>query len=132
MRLAVVVAACLLCAACGASRSQVAREVASARTQASCSGAGCTDYDRIERWATNGTVAGALAFVDRCATCHTYRDVGTIRLGAPDLTHVGRRLSEQHLLEWIRCPECFDRSTPMPDYSLLPRETTDALVAFLR
>ena len=50
----------------------------------------------------------------------------------PDLTHAGRRLSDQHLLEWIRCPECLDRSTSMPDFSLLPRSTTAALVALLR
>jgi cytochrome c oxidase subunit 2 len=132
VRLALVVAACVCCAACGASRSNVARDVAAARVQAACSGSACAAYTRVEKWATNATVAGALAFVERCATCHTYRDVGTIRLGAPDLTHAGSRLSQQHLLEWIRCPECLDRSTSMPDFSLLPRATTDALVTFLR
>lgn len=125
-------AACLVCAGCGAARSHVAREVENARVQAACSGSTCTDYTRVQKWATNATVAGALVFVERCATCHTYRDVGTTRLGAPDLTHVGSRVSQQHLLEWIRCPECLDRSTPMPDFSLLPRSTTDALVALLR
>jgi mono/diheme cytochrome c family protein len=132
VRVALVVSACLVCVACGASRSQVARDVANARLQSACSGAGCAEYARVQGWATNATVAGALAFVDRCATCHTYRDVGTTRLGAPDLTHAGRRLSDQHLLEWIRCPECLDRSTSMPDFSLLPRSTTAALVALLR
>jgi hypothetical protein len=132
VRLALAVSACLLCAACGPSRSHVPGEVANARLQAGCAETACADYTRVQAWATNATIAGALAFVDRCATCHTYRDVGTTRLGAPDLTHVGRRLSAQHLLEWIRCPECLDRSTSMPDYSLLPRSTTDALVALLR
>ncbi len=132
MRLAVLASACVLCAACGASRSQVAHDVATARTESACSGAGCGDYDRVARWATNATIAGAIEFVQRCESCHTYRDIGTTRLGAPDLTHVGRRLSDQHLLEWIRCPECLDRSTSMPDFSLLSRQTTDALVAFLR
>ena len=124
--------ACLLCAACGSSRSQVAREVANARLQAGCTATACAEYARVQRWATNATVAGGLAFLERCATCHTYRDVGTTRLGAPDLTDAGKRLSDQRLLEWIRCPECLDRSTPMPDFSLLPASTTDALVALLR
>jgi hypothetical protein len=132
VKVALVVSACLVCVACGASRSQVSRDVANARVGAACAGAACVDYTRVQAWATNATVAGALAFVERCATCHTYRDVGTTRLGAPDLTHVGRRLSQQHLLEWIRCPECLDRSTSMPDFSLLPRSTTDALVELLR
>ena len=133
MRLALLaVAACVLCAGCGAARSHVAREVAVARAASGCPGAACVDYDRVARWATDATVAGALVFVERCESCHTYRDIGTTRLGAPDLTHVGRRLSDQKLLEWIRCPECLDRSTSMPDFSLLSRETTDALVALLR
>jgi len=126
------VAACVLCAGCGAARSHVARDIANARVQAACSGGACADYTRVQKWATNTTIAGALAFVERCATCHTYRDVGTKRLGAPDLTHAGDRLSQQRLLEWIRCPECLDRSTPMPDFSLLPRSTTDALVTLLK
>jgi hypothetical protein len=132
VRLALAVAACIVCAGCGSARSHVAHDVAAARVQSGCSESACSDYDRVGAWATNATIAGALAFVERCETCHTYRDIGTTRLGAPDLTHVGRRLSQQKLLEWIRCPECLDRGTSMPDYSLLPRSTLDALVVLLR
>jgi hypothetical protein len=133
VRIAILLACMLLATGCAASRAHVPSAISAARVSAACSGSGCSDYDRIARWATDSTVAGAIALVQSsCTNCHVYRDLGTTRLGAPDLTHIGRRLDAQKILEWIRCPECLDRSTSMPIYDALPPQRIDEIVALLR
>lgn len=63
-----------------------------------------------------------------CATCHKIDGVGESK--GPDLTHIGSRLQEDYLREWITDPEAIRPDTIMPAV-MADGEKLDALVAFL-
>jgi menaquinol-cytochrome c reductase cytochrome b/c subunit len=71
---------------------------------------------------------GAQRFIEAraCLGCHTYLDQGTSQLGAPELTDVGTRLSEDAIAETIR-----QGRPPMPPFARLGDETIGQIAAFL-
>lgn len=75
---------------------------------------------------------GALyLYTSGCLNCHRYRKSGGMALGAPDLTHIGNRLSGRALRRVIRCPNCVQPGSAMPAYGSLPKRVVDELTAFL-
>jgi hypothetical protein len=119
----------------------VPQELTRARETRSCKSLlqdqACTYYDRIESWLRAGTlqsrhVAGAVALVeDGCVTCHTYRNIGTQNLAAPDLTNEGAVRNATEIGRIIVCPQCVKSSSSMPPFKALPRRSIDELAAFL-
>jgi cytochrome c oxidase subunit 2 len=76
-----------------------------------------------------------------CGACHTVR--GTEARGpiAPDLTHVGSRLTigagslpntGKALAAFIARPDRFKPGIKMPNFDMLPQSDLDAIVAYLR
>jgi hypothetical protein len=144
---------CCTVAACGSSGApatqsttgpktgrDVPPELTQARDARSCESLpddqACTSYDHIETWFGDGTlqanhVAGAVALVQTgCVTCHTYRDIGTQNLGAPDLTHEGTTSNEAKITRVIVCPKCVTPGSSMPPFTL-SKSSVDALASFL-
>jgi cytochrome c oxidase subunit 2 len=84
-----------------------------------------------ERTAQERTVTerGWRIFVAQgCHGCHTIGKVGT-PLG-PDLTHIGRRSSEERLARWLADPEAVKPGAHMSALELTPSDIK-ALAAFL-
>jgi len=117
-----------------------AEQIAKAERTFDCNrlpGQECVYLERIGGWVGRGRlsgqhVAGAVAFVSSgCVLCHTYRTIGSEELDAPDLTHIGRTMSQARLTQAIRCPACVQRDPRMPPFRTLPRHTIHQLAAFL-
>jgi mono/diheme cytochrome c family protein len=68
------------------------------------------------------TVAPAAAplVADGCLACHVHSGAGSRNLGAPNLTHEGRK---HRGIDWqirhLRCPSCVVPGSPMPSFKAL-------------
>jgi hypothetical protein len=98
----------------------------------------CAEIDRmIGNWLRRGGIprghaVGAFYFYrSGCLNCHTYRNSGATELGAPDLTHVGRKLSKRRVVAALTCPTCAQPGSAMPSFAGLPKATIGSLTAFL-
>ena len=75
--------------------------------------------------------AGAVVFAQSgCLNCHVYLGEGAQNLGAPDLSAVGTRYSEEELKAYISNPAAFGNNV-MISYSYLGDENLTNLSAFL-
>jgi cytochrome c oxidase subunit 2 len=83
--------------------------------------------------------AGARAFGDDCASCHTIRGTSANGQVGPDLTHVGSRTTiaaltlpnnRAALADWLRDPQHVKPGNRMPDLGL-SQPDVDALVSYL-
>jgi cytochrome c oxidase subunit 2 len=76
---------------------------------------------------------GAELFYDAgCLNCHTYGDIGSANLGAPDLTgegELGRGIAWQ--LRHLRDPAAVVPGSVMPAFDTLPDEDLNAIAVFL-
>jgi cbb3-type cytochrome oxidase cytochrome c subunit len=80
-----------------------------------------------------GALAGARLFAESgCTNCHTYGEVGSSNLGAPDLTAEG---TKGHTVSWLvaklRCPSCVTRDSPMPTFTALGAANLQKVALFL-
>ena len=67
-----------------------------------------------------------------CLNCHTYQNIGSSNLGAPDLTDVGtKHLGVDFQIRHLKCPSCVTPGSPMPSFSLLGDESLKQLAIFL-
>jgi cytochrome c553 len=92
----------------------------------------------IDEWAVEqgfaddeAAKAGAVVFAQSgCLNCHVYLGEGAQNLGAPDLSEVGARRSQEELKAYIANPAQFGNNV-MISYSYLGEENLTNLAAFL-
>jgi len=78
-------------------------------------------------------VAGLKLFLQSgCLNCHTYQNVGSSNLGAPNLTDIGtKNLGIDFQIRHLKCPSCVTPGSPMPSFSLLGEASLKQLATFL-
>ena len=90
--------------------------------------AGCTHSERPA-----APPRGEQLFYDvGCLQCHTFRGNGARNLGAPDLTHAGRRRrGVEWQIQYLRCPRCKVPESFKPSYRDLRARDLRALAEFV-
>ena len=87
---------------------------------------------KVERLSHKAVRGAALFYSGGCTVCHRYAGTGTTRLGAPDLTAIGRRgLGIQFQIAHLKCPSCMIPGSPMPPSRALDHERLHQLAVFL-
>ena len=83
-----------------------------------------------------GVERGQKVFVDqKCSMCHSVAGKGNAK---GPLDNVGAKLSEEELRQWMIAPRVMAEKTKstrkplMPEYTKLPKEDLDALIAYMR
>ena len=87
-----------------------------------------------EAFASNPTaVAGAKLFAQSgCLNCHTYNNVGSSNLGAPNLTAIGsRHLGIDFQIRHLKCPSCVTPGSPMPHFDAFSDTQLREIATFL-
>ena len=70
--------------------------------------------------------------VSGCTTCHTYLNVGSSNLGAPDLTAEGaKNKGVAFQIAHLKCPSCVNKGSPMPVFEPLGEQNLRKLAIFL-
>lgn len=126
--------AALLCAACLMSISVItlgcgesSKSSCASETTTSPAGEvlGSERLDSVCEWDDDLPAAarpGARVFVTSgCLACHTYREVGSPNLGAPDLTAIGRSRGVRFFQRYVRNPAAFGNNV-MPEFRLPPQQ----------
>lgn len=84
---------------------------------------------------------GELFLTYGCGACHTIRGTEARGAIAPDLTHVGSRLTigagslpdtEAMLAAFIARPDRFKPGIKMPNFDMLPQDDIDAIAHYLK
>jgi cytochrome c2 len=71
----------------------------------------------------------------KCSMCHSIAGKGNAK---GPLDNVGAKLSEEEIRQWLIAPRVMAEKTKatrkplMPEYTKLPKEDLDALIAFMR
>jgi mono/diheme cytochrome c family protein len=74
---------------------------------------------------------GAVLFAQLgCQSCHTYLGSGSQNLGAPDLSDIGLRRSQEQLVAYVRNPADFGNNV-MPAYEDQGEEVLQLVGTFL-